>query len=434
MATCPSCGQADPGDRDFCGACGAYLRWDEDPAQTDTAVLTPTDDAADAETKVLTPVAVVAAAPEPVVIQHERVIIVLEPDTAGVDPGGSTTLTVSVRNQSGIVDSYDLRVQGMPGPWWTAAPPALDLVPFGADSGSYEGKATVSIHPPRTPEARAGQWEVQVVAVSRVSGETVAAAPARITIAAYERFESRIRPERARGGGSARFNVPVRNLGNAPLALTLRGEDADGEASFRFEPPRLQVPPGGEAHAAVTVSAPAPRSGGDRERRLTVFAEGAEQTLSGHAVFVQHPRVTRARVTGWRIVLGLLAVALIAGASFMKWAGDLRGVCLHADSSCLRYDAFAATYLNVDVKPPDVSGLNGLIAFFGSAGFVTLVLALLVLLGLRRGTLAWFAGVLTAVYVVVLLILGDDAGAGLFVALVGSLLAVAAGLLTTARS
>src|SRR4051812_5952721 len=227
MATCPSCGQADPGDRDFCGACGAYLRWEEDPTQTDTAVPTPTDDAAEAETHGLPPVAGVAAAPEPVVVQHERVILVLEPDTAGVDPGGRTTLGVSVRNQSGVVDSYELRVEGMPEPWWSVAPPALDLVPFGADGGSYEGKAAVSIHPPRAPEARAGQWEVQVLAVSRVSGETVAAASATITVSAYERFESRIRPERARGGGSARFDVPVRNLGNAPLALTLRGEDAE---------------------------------------------------------------------------------------------------------------------------------------------------------------------------------------------------------------
>src|SRR4051794_4990786 len=174
MATGPSCGQADPGDRDFCNVCGAYLRWEEDPTKTDTAVLRPTDDdAAEAETRVLTPVEVVAAAPEPVVIQHERVIIVLEPDTAGVDAGGRTTLTASLRNQSGIVDSYELRVQGMPQPWWSAAPPALDLVPFGADSGGYEGKTAISVHPPRSPEARAGQWEVQVVAVSRVSGETV---------------------------------------------------------------------------------------------------------------------------------------------------------------------------------------------------------------------------------------------------------------------
>src|SRR5918911_5682936 len=140
MATCPNCGQADLGERDFCTACGAYLRWDENPAETDTAVLTPDEDASEAETRVLTPVAVAAVqpAPEPVVIQHERVTVELEPATVTVEPGGRADLTARVRNQSGIVDSYTLRVEGLRDGWWTATPAALDLVPFGADSGSYE--------------------------------------------------------------------------------------------------------------------------------------------------------------------------------------------------------------------------------------------------------------------------------------------------------
>ena len=185
MATCLECGHADPEDRDFCVACGAYLRWDEDPEDTDTAVLTPLDDAAEAETRVLTPVAVTAAqpAPEPVVVQHERVTIALERESATVEPGGRAELAGLVRNQSGIVDSYTLRLEGMPADWWTAVPAALDLVPFGA-GGSYEGRASVAIHPPRAPEARAGRWQVQLVAVSRVSGETVAAAAAEVMIGA----------------------------------------------------------------------------------------------------------------------------------------------------------------------------------------------------------------------------------------------------------
>src|SRR5919204_6866436 len=121
MASCPSCGQTDPGDRDFCAACGAYLRWDEDPAESDTAVLTPTGDASQAETRVLTP-ATVAATPEPVVVQYERVSIVLAPETATVEPGGRVAVTAVVRNQSGIVDSYELRVRGMAEEWWSAAP------------------------------------------------------------------------------------------------------------------------------------------------------------------------------------------------------------------------------------------------------------------------------------------------------------------------
>ena len=431
MATCPNCGQADLGERDFCTACGAYLRWDENTAETDTAVLTPDEDASEAETRVLTPVAVAAVqpAPEPVVIQHERVTVELEPATVTVEPGGRADLTARVRNQSGIVDSYTLRVEGLRDGWWTATPAALDLVPFGADSGSYEAPAKIALHPPRAPEARAGRWPVQVVAVSRVSGETVAAAPAEVEIGAYERFECRIRPERAHGSGSARFTVPVRNLGNAPLALGLRGEDADDEATFRFDPPTLEVPAGGEAHATLTVSAPAPVSGRERERRLTVYADGGEQSLSGHAVFVQRPRVTPGRRTAWRVLLGLLAVLLIAGASFLRWNGaGRRGLCLHGQENCLGFSALV-TKIDKAAGATDHGTLNGVASFVTSAGFATLVLALIVLLGLRRGAGAWFGGVVAAVGAVVVLIVAHEHGAGVWFALLGGLLAIVAALL-----
>jgi hypothetical protein len=431
MATCLECGHADPEDRDFCVACGAYLRWDEDPEDTDTAVLTPLDDATEAETRVLTPVAVTAAqpAPEPVVIQHERVSIALESASASVEPGGRAELAGLVRNQSGIVDSYALRLEGMPAEWWTAVPAALDLVPFGAEGGSYEGRATIAVHPPRAPEAHAGRWPVQLIAVSRVSGETVAAAAAEVVIGAYERFECRIRPERAHGTGSARFTVPVRNLGNARLALSLRGEDADGEARFDFDPPGLEVPAGGEAHATLTVSAPAPVSGAARERRLTVFADGPEQTLSGMAVFVQRPRVTPGRRAAWRVLLGLLAVLLIASASFMRWNGNGdRGLCLHGQDSCLGLST-PVQKLDDAVNAPSGGTVNGIASFVLSAGFATLLLALIVLLGLRRGAGAWFGGVITVVGAVILLIVPHDSGPGVVFALIGGILAIVAALL-----
>lgn len=433
MATCLECGHADPEDRDFCTACGAYLRWDEDPDESDTAVLTPLEDGAEAETRVLEPVPVVAvepAAPDPVVIRYERVTVVLEPARVSVDAGGRTQLSALVRNQSGVVDSYTLRVEGMPEQWWTATPAALDLVPFGAEGGSYEGRANVAIHPPRAPEARAGRWPVQIAAVSRVSGETIAAAPAEVVVGAYERFECRIRPERAHGTGSARFDVPVRNLGNAPLALTLRGEDADGEARFAFDPPRLEVPAGGETHATLTVSAPAPVSGAARERRLTVFAESSDQALSGTAVFVQRPRVTPGRRTAWRVLLGLLAVVLIASASFMRWNGDGdRGLCLHGQQSCLGLST-PVQKLDDAVNAPDGGTVNGIASFVTSAGFATLLLALIVLLGLRRGAGAWFGGVIAVVGALVLLIVPHDHGPGVVFLLIGGVLAIVAALLS----
>ncbi len=45
-----------------------------------------------------------------------------------VEPGGEAVLVAVVRNQSGIVDNYDLRVGGWPEEWWTVSPQTVHLV------------------------------------------------------------------------------------------------------------------------------------------------------------------------------------------------------------------------------------------------------------------------------------------------------------------
>src|SRR5262245_28502244 len=55
----------------------------------------------------------------------------------GVDPGGRERIQAVVRNQSGIVDNYELKVAGLPDGWWTIYPNTLYLVPFGT-GGTYE--------------------------------------------------------------------------------------------------------------------------------------------------------------------------------------------------------------------------------------------------------------------------------------------------------
>lgn len=454
VKSCPTCGLEDAGDRDFCGGCGSYLRWEEDPETTDTAVLTPaTDEEPEATPMALEPLArreevamtPIAAPPPPVAAEPEDAVQVTvrvpgrdedpsQVDVATVDPGGHATLTATVRNQSGVVEGYSLRVDGLPTGWYSTTPDVVHLVPFGADSGTFEGEFTIAITPPRSVDARAGAWPVQVVAARHPDGATVASAPAQIIMGAFERFESRIRPERVRGNGSARFSVPIRNLGNAPLPVSFRAEDPEDEVTFSFEPPHLEVAPGEDARAVVTARARQPRTGAERERRITVFVDAPGQSLSGDAVFVQRPRATSGRLTLWRVLAALLASALLIASAFLAW-NDLpqSGVCLRDADDCLRYNEFAESFLGFDevgfVKAGDVAGL---VSFATSAGLVTIFLGLLVLLGLLRGSFAWAAGVLAVGFAIVLMLISDaGVGAGLWVALLGGVLAIVAGALAT---
>ena len=51
----------------------------------------------------------------------------------GVEPGQRARVLALVRNQSGIVDNYELSVRGLPNDWWSIYPNTVYLVPFGSE-------------------------------------------------------------------------------------------------------------------------------------------------------------------------------------------------------------------------------------------------------------------------------------------------------------
>lgn len=490
MSSCPNCGHANTDDHDFCKSCGTYLRWGEAPEESHTAVLE----------AVVLPSAALATfeeppppppqhppeqpavrAPEPVreAVDDDAAVVTLRltrdagssggPVTAAVDAGGEVELFATVRNESGIVDDYDLRITGIPDGWWTIAPPVVYLVPFGAESGSYEQEVAVRLHPPRRPEAEARLWPIRLVAMSRARGTEAGSAGAGLVIAPYEEFESRVAPEHGHGESSARYAVPVRSGGNAPLAVSFRGEDPDGELSFAFDPPAFTLRPGGEDMSTVTVWAGRLVTQSQRERRFTIYVKGGEQALAGMATFVQLPaeeptqvlppaapppavpppaveqppvqrRSSRERLIQWRIAVTLLAVAMLIGGSFMDWAGhgggspaNLRGACVSEDpSGCLRVDHYLSVVELGESEEPERSPLLNLVT---SLGFLTIVLGVLALLGIQTGRGAWVVGALVVVLVILFLFtLHGNVGSrlGVWVVLLGGVLTMGAGVLATA--
>ena len=145
-----------------------------------------------------------ADAPE----QHDPATIVLrlpEGDAAkgevlhqAVEPGQRERVLALIRNQSGIVDNYDLRVEGMPEDWWSIFPGTVYLVPFGS-GGTYEQEVEVHLHPPRGPEAEARVWELKVVADSKANRTVAASAPLALHIQPYIETATTLRPQRKKG-------------------------------------------------------------------------------------------------------------------------------------------------------------------------------------------------------------------------------------------
>ena len=194
----------------------------------------------------------------------------------GVDPGGRERLQALVRNQSGIVDNYELSIRGLPDAWWTIYPNTLYLVPFGT-GGTYEQQVEIHLHPPRSPEAEARLWELELVAYSKAYTADAAVAPFVLGIQPFEQFDTKVKPERASGRRRVRYQVSVANKANAPLSVGFEGTEPDSECTFDFAPERVQVEPGQTTQTTMTVRPPSQIwVGRPHERRLEVKTHTGE--------------------------------------------------------------------------------------------------------------------------------------------------------------
>jgi beta-lactam-binding protein with PASTA domain len=227
-----------------------------------------------------------AAAPQP----NEPATIVLrlpEGDPAkgetlhqAVEPGQRERVLALVRNQSGIVDNYDLRVEGMPQEWWSIYPGTVYLVPFGA-GGTYEQEVEVHLHPPRGPEAEARVWDLQIVADSKAQRTVAASAPLALHIEPYIETATTLRPQRKKGRRKATFDVTVANRANAPVLIALDGEDPDGELQFGFNRPPQEIPAGAAVTSQMQVKPPKQIwIGRPQDRRLEVKTVSGEEAAA----------------------------------------------------------------------------------------------------------------------------------------------------------
>jgi beta-lactam-binding protein with PASTA domain len=323
MRTCQSCGRENPNDRDFC-ECGEYLRWEPTgiveaitPEMAEAALeeasppATPPDPGPAAPpaagppqpppaapppgpTGTLAQGAVPPPAPPEPEQEAPRIasITLRLPDETpvqdevlalGVDAGGRERVVALIRNTSGIVDNYALSVRGLPDSWWTIYPDTVYLVPFGA-GGTYEQEVEVHLHPPRTAEAEARVWELELVADSKASGTEAAAAPFLLGIQPFEDLGTKVEPERASGRRKVRYGVRVENKANAPAYVAFAGADPDGDCSFAFAPPHVEVEPGETLQTTMTVRPPKQMwIGRPHERRLEVRTSSDPEALAAAA-------------------------------------------------------------------------------------------------------------------------------------------------------
>lgn len=317
--------------RDICPQCGAYLAWDvPDPpggqgtevhagaAQGALAVADAPSTGADATRRQAGPD---AGAPQPsaaISLRDEEV----SEAAIKVQAGSTLTLHARVRNQSEIVDEFDLAVEHLPPAgtwetlpegWWEIQPPQLYLLPFGVgrSASSWEGEATVKLTPPRSPEAYAGSWPLRIAVRSRArSRSLVAELPLALDVQPFMDVRLTVDPDCSKRRRAGSFELMVENAGNQDIpALPLLGHSHEGDCSFTFEPEALSLGYGERKTAKVRVAAALPLVvGRPIDHRLTLYAQ---------------PPGTDAPPPSGRASLRALAAA--GGASAGKAKGELKG-------------------------------------------------------------------------------------------------------------
>jgi beta-lactam-binding protein with PASTA domain len=370
MRTCQSCGRENPADQDFC-QCGEYLRWEPtglvqaitpEMADAAAAAAPPAEPAAPAPpppgqpapaapppaqvtqapppparpgnghsdplpasppsptgTAVQGAAAGVPMAPQPPAEPPESqpaTITLRLPDedaspgetlAVGVHPGDRVRVRALVRNQSGIVDNYQLRVDGLPADWYSVLPDTVYLVPYGS-GGTYEQDVEIHFHPPRAADAEARIWELTVVAHSKAHEVTAATAPLLLGIQPFEDHKTKVKPERASGRRKADFKVAVENKANAPVYVAFDATEPDNECGFRFEPAGAEIAPGETATSTMRVRPPKQMwIGRPHERRIEVAVKSGEEAHAFEAAQAEQEGESGSGGTGLRGKLGGMA-------------------------------------------------------------------------------------------------------------------------------
>ncbi len=221
-----------------------------------------------------------------------------------VAAGDSIETTITIRNQSQIVDHFAIKIEGLDPTWWNLSVPSVSLFPGDQD------QAKLTIRPPKEAEAKAGSYPFQIKAISRANPQEMTSEEAFLILRGFVVWEVDMAPTKV-VGRSGTYRLSVQNSGNTDINLTFEGKDPEEGLYYKFVRDKVTVPAGGSAQAQLSVR---PKKGEPKKLySFQVLAKPAEvkatskevKTLNGQ---LEYPR----RKFPWWILILILALLIIA--------------------------------------------------------------------------------------------------------------------------
>ena len=276
-----------------------------------------------------------------------NIVLSLSTTKLEVAPGESVEATITIRNQSQIVDQFGIRIEGLDPTWWTLSTSSVSLFP------GDEGEARLTIHPPKEAEAKAGSYSCQVRAVSQANPEEMTEETAYLILRGFLVWDVEMSPTRA-AGASGTYRITASNSGNTDITLTFEGKDPEEALEYTFSHDKVIVPAG--ETALITLRVRPKRREKGRLYSYQVIVKPAEtkvssretRTINGQLEY-RPPR----RPWIW-ILLGLAIVAV----AFLVWRFILprpvvdfaanRDAITAGDRLTLSWNVSGATQVTID--------------------------------------------------------------------------------------
>ncbi|CAL9541158.1 hypothetical protein SUDANB145_04224 [Streptomyces sp. enrichment culture] len=230
----------------------------------------------------------------------------LEPASATVDPGGSTTVRLRLRNTGDVVDEYRFEAVGSLAPWTAVEPQSLRLYP------GTTGTVELTFSPPRTPDATAGPNPYGVRITPTEHPEATTVPEGNVTITPFSEVRAELLPPTVKGRFRGKPRLAVDNLGNTKLTASVSGSDNGDQLSYDIHPSNVQIEPGRAAFVKTTLK---PRQiswfGSSEQRPYTLAVQrSGVAPLDVEGVYVQRSFLPR-WLAGFLSVFVALAIAFV---------------------------------------------------------------------------------------------------------------------------
>ena len=224
------------------------------------------------------------------------------------DAGGVADLTVTVRNDSTVVDQLRIEVLGAAASWAELAHNVVGLFP------GEEAVVAIRLLPPRTPGLLLEEVPFAVKATSGVNPNVSAVEEGVVQVGAFGDVAAELRPRTVAGRRRAGFTLALENRGNRPATVWLEAVDPEELLTFRM-PQEVVLGAGEVQETPLTVAAEKRRwFGKDQARPFTVQTmaeEAAPVVVTG--TFVQRPMLSK---RAWLALAALVALLVLWFAVF----------------------------------------------------------------------------------------------------------------------